>query len=198
MSDALLTVSVRADKEAILLLELEWRELYERAISPSPPQGFDFARALQEAVGPGGPQLLVATCYAGGRIVGLWPLLLSGPKNISAGFGAGEEYSGPLIDAASDGVAVAGTLLRSLERYADVLKTTVPMDNPVRQAVRSRAWWHQHPVRSPITRLTSWPSFDAWMATKSGSFRKGLRYDRRKLAECGSLTLVDGRDEGAS
>ena len=34
--------------------------------------------------------------------------------------------------------------------------------------------------------------FDAWLGDKSGSFRKGLRYDRRSLSKLGALTLHHG------
>jgi CelD/BcsL family acetyltransferase involved in cellulose biosynthesis len=137
-------------------------------------------------------------------LIGLWPVVAKRKRYFvsleSAGFGAGEEYSGPLIHAGADGHAVADALLRGLKAHGDVLKAIVPLDNAFRFAAPVGRITYQHTVLSPITRLTSWPDFEAWIASKSSSFRKGLRYDRKKLQEQGVVRLIVGgvRDQTSS
>jgi CelD/BcsL family acetyltransferase involved in cellulose biosynthesis len=97
-----------------------------------------------------------------------------------------------LIDARHDGERIAQYLLNTLAKQGDVLKVTLPEKHPLRKVAPHQRISHQHPILSPVTRLTRWPEFEAWLASKSGSFRKGLRYDRKKLAELGPLRLLDG------
>jgi CelD/BcsL family acetyltransferase involved in cellulose biosynthesis len=192
-----LQVAVLGGAEAISALEAEWRELFDCAISPNPAQGFDFARALQETFHePASSELMVATCRSASGLIGLWPLLAKRRSYFvsleSAGFGAGEEYSGPLIRAGADGHAVVNALLRALKTHGDVLKTIVPLDNAFRFAAPVGRSAYRQTVFSPTTRLTRWPDFEAWLGSKSSSFRKGLRYDRKKLQEQGVVRLIDG------
>ncbi len=196
-SAAPLQVAVLRGMDAISTLESEWRQLFDGAVSPNPAQGFDFVRALHETYpDPASSELIVATCRSASGLIGLWPLLAKKKKYFvaldSAGFGAGEEYSGPLIHVGADGYAVADALVRGLKGHGDVLKTMTTMDNPLRLVASVGRMAYRHPVSSPTTRLTRWPDFEAWLASKSSSFRKGLRYDRKKLQEQGSLRLIEG------
>jgi CelD/BcsL family acetyltransferase involved in cellulose biosynthesis len=139
---------------------------------------------------------MVATCRSASGLIGLWPVVAKRRRYFvsleSAGFGAGEEYSGPLIHADANGHAVANALVRALKPHGDVLKTLAPRDNAFRSAAAAGRIAYRHPVFSPITRLAHWPDFEAWLASKSSSFRKGLRYDRKKLHEHGVVRLIDG------
>ena len=179
-------------------LEQEWRALYDSALSPGPPQGYPFVRAAWQAYGgPSGMTFAVATCRQDGRLVGLWPVCRTRSAVVhrleSVGFGAGEEYSGPLVLEGPASARITRALLHKLRDFGSVVKTTVPADHPLVKPRITGLARYSHRVNSPATRLRNHASFEDWFNSKSRSFRQGFRHDRRKLAEGRIVEVMDGR-----
>ena len=178
-------------------LEHQWRGLYRESVSPSPPQGFDFVcRWIDETKESAEGRVVVVTARMHDDLVGLWPVLVRRRWGITwldvVGFGANEEYAGPLISNRSDASEIALALWRGVSGLGDVVTIMISPSNPVRTVLTARKIKHVRQIRSPVARLTQSPDFDAWMSRKSSSFRKGLRYDRRQIEKLGSVQLIDG------
>lgn len=190
-----LNVTRLTSLDELPLLREEWTALYERAVAPSPPQRFEFvSTAWLECQARGAQERVVLTARRGGELVGLWALCIErkGRRLITnPGFGAGEEYAGPLILPGPQGAEVAEALLNAALTLGDALKTTVVADHPLKNVLRRR-FRIEVRVASPTVTRGDHPDFDAWLNTKTGSFRKGLRYDRRSLSKLGVLTLHHG------
>jgi CelD/BcsL family acetyltransferase involved in cellulose biosynthesis len=97
------------------------------------------------------------------------------------GFGACEEYAGPLVVDDAGGEAVTSRLLREVGKNGDVLKVTVPDGHPLCRVRFSGASAFSHEVPSPAIKLMEVSSFEEWFNSKTGSFRNNLRRKRRKL-----------------
>lgn len=177
-----------------------WRILHAMAKDVSAAQGPDFVlaayRAARDSMSAPETELLAIYVETGGNLVGLWPVFRSvrdGRRWISPpGFGANEEFSGPIIHP-SHGVEVCEALLKAGSDAADVLLFTLPATHPAASAARVLTFAHRHTVRSPAIALPGEPDFDKWMESKSASFRKGLRYNRRRLEKLGPVELFEGR-----
>ena len=169
--------------DQLFLIRDEWTSLYNRAISPSPPQRFEFVVATWSHVSDGRHEILAAR--RGDELVGLWALytkrkLLRQATN--PGFGVGEEYSGPLILSGADEINVAEKLLKEALKKCDTLKMTVSADHPIILAAKPRLRL-EFSVRSPIVDVENFQDFNSWLETKSRSFRQGLRYERRRISK---------------
>ena len=184
-------------------LEQEWRALYDSALSPGPPQGYPFVRAAWQAYGgPSGKDFAVATCRQDGRLVGLWPVCRTRSAGVhrleSVGFGAGEEYSGPLVLEGPASAKITRALLRKLRDFGAVVKTTVPAGHPLVKPRITGFARYSHAVSSPAIALRKHAAFEDWLSSKSAHFRARLRHDRRKLAEGRTVEVMDGHQGAAS
>jgi CelD/BcsL family acetyltransferase involved in cellulose biosynthesis len=202
-----LTVEVDTDPGAFARLRHEWGGLlpaagaYSVALTP----GYVEA-AWGTTCADTGASLAVITVRRGARLVGLWPLYLSrqGGVTVANHIGAGDsgEYSAPLVATDDDPAAIASAMLARALQLADVLSVfALKADAPLAAAIRaSRTLKYSNDLPSPVVTLEDFDSLEAWLATKSGSFRQELRAGRKKLMAQGVFEFVrmsgpqDGQD----
>jgi CelD/BcsL family acetyltransferase involved in cellulose biosynthesis len=192
-----LRCEVITDFADLARLEDEWRVLYEAAFNPSPPQSYYFVRAAWEAFGASpGHKFAVFTCRDAGRLVGLWAIETTQRSGLAwlqnPGFGACEEYAGPLVADGRQGEEVTSRLFEEIRKTGDVLKVTVPENHPLCRVQASRLSAFSHEVPSPAIKLMGIGSFDEWFNSKTGSFRNNLRRKRRKL---GKVEVLNGSQD---
>jgi CelD/BcsL family acetyltransferase involved in cellulose biosynthesis len=178
-------------------LENEWCALYESAFNPSPPQSYYFVRASWEAFGSSPEhKFAVFTCRDAGRLVGLWAIETTKRSGVAwlqnPGFGACEEYAGPLVADGKQGEEVTSRLLQEIGKAGDVLKVTVPENHPLCRVPFSAVSAFSHEVPSPAIKLMGVSSFEDWFNAKTGSFRNNLRRKRRKL---GNVEVLNGSQD---
>ena len=117
-----------------------------------------------------------------GKLCGIWPMWLldaSGRKIARhVGIGSSEEYAEPL---AWDDTTMAA-MLEAARAICDILHATnVRPDSPLLRATKS---WRAHSSRvlSPVVRCSNAGSWDSWLASRTRSFRQGLRLQKRRLS----------------
>lgn len=179
----------------------EWRSLHAAAAYSSAAQHPAFVAAAHEAaiqnrIEPS-PELVVICAECDGALVGLWPAFREQRQGtrwlVPPGFGASEEYSGPLLRADHNAPDLCSSLLEAARLSADVLFFTLPSSHPAAASVtQALAFTHRHDVLSPVVSLPPAPDIDDWLRNKSSSFRKGLRYDRKQLEKLGKVRLMTG------
>lgn len=202
-----LRVEVDSDPAAFARLREDWRGLlsvagaYSVALTPGYVQAAWATMAADD-----GPRLALITVRRGARLVGLWPLYLSrqGGVTVANHIGAGDsgEYSAPLVATDDDPAAIASAMLARALQLADILSVfALKADAPLAAAIRSsRKLKYSNDLPSPIVTLEGFDSLEAWLATKSGSFRQELRAGRKKLMAQGVFEFVrmsgpqDGQD----
>jgi CelD/BcsL family acetyltransferase involved in cellulose biosynthesis len=97
-----------------------------------------------------------------------------------------------LVVDAEDNDEIVSALLKQIRDLGAIVKVTVPDRHPLCRLGLSKVSSYSHEVPSPAIKLKGGGSFEEWLGAKSGSFRKGLRYDRRKLAEGADLRVFNG------
>jgi CelD/BcsL family acetyltransferase involved in cellulose biosynthesis len=185
--------------EDFAALEAAWNELYAATRQRTANLHFSFIAAAWEAVcQPQGDAFRCILIHDGDQMVGGWPFALRrrgrGVAAYLPGTGPNEEYGDPLIRGGARELDTARAFLAPLGALADScwlfnLRDGSPMDRAAREA---RALYiHRETARSPILEAPISTTREAWLAGKSRSFRQGLAYDRRRLAQLGPVAFRD-------
>jgi CelD/BcsL family acetyltransferase involved in cellulose biosynthesis len=196
-------VEAHASAEAFQTLEAEWDRL-AAAVGRSPSQTCAYAalawrRVSQEA----GVKLALISASHQGRLLAIWPLYLRTEGFCSVanhlGCGSNEEYAGPLIADDAEAPMIAEQLLAQAKGLADALRVyAVRPDHPMARALHADRSYRRHGlVRSPAIDAPLNQDWDSWLASRSKSFRSGLKYDRKRLSELLALGFVDVKDPAA-
>lgn len=199
-------VAILSDPAAVSDLRTEWDELLAEAESYSASMSFDYVMQGWAALPKTDDcRLAVIVARQDGRLMCVWPLHVrrEGGKTVARhlGCGAHEEYAGPLF---RRDVAAAKSIRAALEAargLADLLMIYSLPTPGLASAVVSAALGRKHRVQiaSPVISLKDFSDWDAWLATKSRSFRAGLRNDGRRLEKLGEVQFreMSGPVEGA-
>jgi CelD/BcsL family acetyltransferase involved in cellulose biosynthesis len=192
-----LGVEVESDPAGFARLRDEWRDLlavagaYSVALTPGYVEAA-WATIENEA----GVRLALMTVRRGDRLVGLWPLHVRRQSGLAVAnhIGAGDsgEYSAPLIATDDDPAAIAAAMLAQALGLADLLSVyALAADSPLAVAIRaSPKFKYSNDLPSPVVTLEGFDGLEAWLATKSGSFRQELRAGRKKLSAQGQFEFV--------
>jgi len=182
-------------------VRLDWDVLTSKASFFSAAQTLDYAIAGWEVVPKvAGTEFATILVWRDRRLVCVWPLYTrrAGSLTIATHLGTGshEEYAGPLIWQDEDAAAIADLVLAQARGLSDVLEVyaTDPTTPMAMALERARGFKYSNTILSPTISLAAHPDFDAWLATKSKSFREGLRYDRKRAAHLGKLEFVSTPD----
>jgi CelD/BcsL family acetyltransferase involved in cellulose biosynthesis len=185
-------------------LRTAWEVLAERVTPLSPTQTFRFAEAAWLNMRrTSSTRLAVITVRRGEELLLVWPLFTERKRYLTEaahlGFGAEEEYGDPLM--VDDGYA-AGVAALAIDAAAGLaadilLVSNVLPDSTFAIALKGYRAIKRHEVHFCYrVELRDHADFASWIATKSKSFRQGLRYDRRRLSQAGALR--SGQTEGAA
>lgn len=196
----LYSTTILTDLGSVRAVEPAWRELHSRAGIVSAAQSPEFVIAAIEAAtafAAPRPGLAIICAWRGEKLVGLWPAFREKRSGrtwlVPPGFGANEEYSGPITCPDEQESEILCALMSGAKPVADIVFFTIPAGIDAETAARrTMRLCYGHPVSSPAIDVPA-DGYDGWLARKSGSFRKGLRYDRRRLEKLGSVELVDAR-----
>jgi CelD/BcsL family acetyltransferase involved in cellulose biosynthesis len=183
--------------EDFAALEAAWNDLYAATPHRTANLHFQFIAAAWEMVcAPRGDVFRCILAHDGEQLVGGWPFALrrrgGGLAAYLPGTGPNEEYGDPLIRAGDLELSTARAFLAPLRALADScwlfnLRDAGPMDRAAREA---RALYiHRGTARSPILCAPESADREAWLAAKSRSFRQGLRYDRKRMAQLGPVAF---------
>lgn len=173
-----------------------WRELLRLTDQYSLSQTYEYCVAGMGGLALGEGWLVLA--WRGRDLVGVWPLVLRRAGNLrflrTLSCGTYEEYSAPLVRSDQD-----TKLIEQMFRHV----ATMPADVMQVIAVRGGGPAHRFLARDSLgvapavvraftsyeLALTTVPSWDAFLAGRSKSFRSGLRYDAKALAERGEVII---------
>ncbi|HEY3948360.1 GNAT family N-acetyltransferase [Phenylobacterium sp.] len=199
-----LAVAVIDDTAGLEALRADWEALQATGPSVSGGQTFAYAEAAWAWRLPSDTQLRIITVREAGRLVGLWPLHL---RRIGAvtlvrhlGTDEGEEYAEPLIAAAAAAPdKVARALFDAATASGDVLEVrNLSLASPMLAVVEAAGKvTRRGDPDSPIASFGAFESWEAFAATRSKSFRQGLRYDRKRLMARARLTFREVTPETA-
>jgi CelD/BcsL family acetyltransferase involved in cellulose biosynthesis len=89
-----------------------------------------------------------------------------------------------------DVLAVSKVITKAAYQLAHCLEFTIPSFGPLASRLAHGQPYHRHVVYSPVISVNQYDSFESWMNKKSGSFRKGLRYDRKQLCRTATINLL--------
>ena len=199
-----LRVEIIGDVEGLRRLEPAWRDLSSRVPYWSASQLYEYTATAWEVMPKdAGCSLAVIAVWRGARLAGVWPLYVrrEGLVTIAThpGLGDSGEYAGPTISDAEPG-KVAELALKEARGLADVLQVfALHSGSPLAPVIaRMGGLKYSNNLLSPVVAVTACETFDAWLATKSGSFRAELRNDRKRMAAQGALEFVRmmGPDDG--
>jgi CelD/BcsL family acetyltransferase involved in cellulose biosynthesis len=176
-------------------LRPEWEGLMERAGAWSAAQTFAYAE-VGWRVAPAGTELAVVTVRSRGELVGLWPLVTHRKGGVTTathpGCGVNDEYSDLLVRSDVDAIRVAQAAISAAKRKADLLSAyNIPENSPMAAALRDdRSFKHRWTMTSYIVELRGKGDWEAWLQSKSHSFRQGIRNQGRALHREGQVELV--------
>jgi CelD/BcsL family acetyltransferase involved in cellulose biosynthesis len=196
------TIQAYEDFEALREHRAEWDRLAQEGFSGS--QTFAYAEAAWLTRRGNAEKLYVILAHINGRLIGVWPLYVAklGRVRIARHLGCGgtEEYAEPLIAPDCPREEVAHEIFLFATGVADVLEVyNVPSRSPITgELVAVTLPKHWHPMKSLLASTGVEPSWEAWAAKRSKSFRSGLRYDRKRLGARGIVTFSEISQDGAS
>jgi CelD/BcsL family acetyltransferase involved in cellulose biosynthesis len=178
-------------------LKADWARLLTRVPRHSGSQTFDFARCAWDAV-PKGPavRLAVVSVRRDGALKGLWPLYVyrQGGVRIAShlGYGAFEDYAGPIVDELEPDPEAELSLLRAAKGLADVLRVynVLHGTRAFDLVANDRGFRRQGRAPCAVAALHGQPDFDTWAKKLSKKFRFNLRYARRKMEAEGEVAFV--------
>jgi CelD/BcsL family acetyltransferase involved in cellulose biosynthesis len=190
------TIRVLASLEDFEAARPAWDALVRRSPAARVSQSPVYARAAWDTRRAYAEELRVIVAEQDGRMVAVWPLYVARPDRLrivrQLGCGGREEYSDPLIapDCPRPDVVVH-EFYRLASEPGDLLEAyNLPEDSPMIAALRAeRRPKHKGRMGSPVIHLSTFPSWDAWFASKTKTFRHSLRWSRRRLAEKGEVTF---------
>jgi CelD/BcsL family acetyltransferase involved in cellulose biosynthesis len=143
-----------------------------------------------------GAKLAVICAWRGETLVGIWPLWvhrgLFGTIADHLGDGSTHQYAGPVLLDDDQAAQVADALFAVAAGLADVLNVqNLRVGTQAHAVVTGKGGLRRfRGVDAPVVRLDGFSDWDAWVATKTQSFRYSLRVDRKKLAAKGDLAFV--------
>jgi CelD/BcsL family acetyltransferase involved in cellulose biosynthesis len=193
-----LTVEVASTAADLNALRAGWKRLETRGVCYSLAQTFDYADLAWAHLSKakGGAELATITIWRGDLLVCVWPLFTrrtgGATEVLHLGSGSNHEYTGPLLAEDGDVPAAVSLALKTAMDLGDILRVyNAPAISRIAAELKShRALKHASAVFSPVISLRRFPTWEAWANGKSKSFRSGLRYDRRRLANAGRLEQV--------
>lgn len=177
-------------------LQAEWSRLLAAVPRHSGAQTFDFVRCAWDAV-PKGPEtrLAVVAVRRDGVLKGLWPLYVyrEGGVRIAShlGYGAFEDYAGPILDEAAPDPEAEQALLAAAKGLADVLRVYNVLHDTRAFSLLQKDPDFRRQGRAPcaVAALKGHPDFEHWAAKLSKKFRFNLRYARRKMEAEGEVAF---------
>jgi len=186
-------------------VEVPWRDLARRALQPNVHYGPDFLIAAARHLGEEAhPTILLVREAAGGRLIGLFPLVLPRLLGLGAGHAQGWAHpfmanGVPLVDAEQGEAALEAMLAwvgaRS-GRAAGVLFPHIDEDGPFAALVARFAASTARMTRGfdPRSRAVLRAPTDGVDARAYSKESKEMRRQRRRLGELGALTAESVRD----
>jgi CelD/BcsL family acetyltransferase involved in cellulose biosynthesis len=193
----MLEIVVHDDVSQLTGLKAEWAQLLARASRYSGSQTFDFVRCGWDAVPKGpGVRLAVVTARRDGALKGLWPLYVYREGGVSVashlGYGAFEDYAGPILDEAAPDPEAEQALLAAAKDLADVLRVynVLHGTRAFDLLANDRSFRRQGRAPCSVAALRGQPDFDTWAKKLSKKFRFNLRYARRKMEAEGEVAFV--------
>ena len=191
-----LRVECLTELERVLELGEPWDRLLRVVGYASAAQSFEYAVAgWQSMPAVRETRLAVIAIWRGQTLECVWPLYVrrDGWKMVAyhLGSSSNEEYAGPLIHSDNPAEVFDLALMRA-KSLSDMLKVfNVSEASPAyRQLCANPTFRHRGHARSPVVRVKGVADMDTWLATKSRSFRQGLRADRRRLGALGDVRFV--------
>jgi CelD/BcsL family acetyltransferase involved in cellulose biosynthesis len=167
----------------------EWDEL---AVAAHQPFGSPaWALAWWDNLRPRKAKLRLVIVQEGDRLAGIVPLFSSGRsyRPLAGGLAPAEPLSRPGLEREVAAAAVA-TLAESVPRPATI-ELELHGSSPAWAELLGEAWldgrgaWRWAKSDTPVPRVALVDDFDAWMETRSTSFRREMRRKRRKLESAG-------------
>ncbi len=175
--------------EELEALRVEWDGLVQTSPQAGVAQTYLYAQTAWESRRPDAQSLLVIVAEVAGQMVAVWPLYVAKPGKLRIvrllGCGGREEYQEPLIaPGCPHQDAVVAEFYRLATAAGDLLEAyNLSLTTPLLLALKAdRRPKHQGRMGSPLIELSKYPSWDAWFATKTRTFRHSLRSARRRLA----------------
>lgn len=190
-----LSATVVRDLAGLLALKAPWAVLFEEVASASATLTPIYAETAWRIVASRNGALRIIAIRRGARLVCVWPLYVRREGLIQVarhlGRGSDEEYAGPLVVADGPGDLALRLALDVAKQQADVLRIfNIRRPSALAALLDDGATpRHRQEMIAPVLTAEGFPSLEAWLKTKSSNFRKGLRRDRRRLAETGDLRL---------
>lgn len=173
----------------------EWNDLAARCPGYFLSQTFQWADAAWRTVAsPRGHELICLTLREGGRLVGVWSLVVScerGLRIVAPLGGEAGEYSAPLVEPDNPARLIV-PMWREARRAGDlVVLTDVRAGSPLAVVLREegvRAVTYQ-PVGAPYLARADHADWQAYAATVSPRLRYEIRRGRRRLAARGTVWI---------
>jgi len=189
-------VAVIRSTDDLSALAEEWNDLAFRCPGYFLSQTFQWTEAAWETIGrPRGYELNCLTLRSGGRLVAVWPLVVSRERGLRIirrlGFG-GHEYCAPLVERGEEAESRTSLLWRAAARSADfAVLRHVRADTPLAGVLKAGRHWSvtEDAVPAPYIARADYPDWAAYYATISAQLRTQIKRRRRKLAAEGKVVL---------
>jgi CelD/BcsL family acetyltransferase involved in cellulose biosynthesis len=145
----------------------------------------EWARLWWDCYGGAARLRLIAARCAGGRLVGIVPLMITrrGPIRVARFLGHGMgDLLGPIHDG-TDSVCGPALLTRALREVADEWDVFLGERLPGHAAWSGPGMRELKRESNMVLPLDRWPTWDAYLAALSRKLRQQLRHDERSLRE---------------
>jgi len=180
----------------------EWNDLAIRCPGYFQSQTFQWAETAWETIGrPRGYELNCLTLRSRGRLVAVWPLVISRDRGLRTihplGF-EGEDYCAPLVEPGDEADSRVTLLWQTAARSADLaVLRRMRADSLLAGKVKAGSYWSATDGAAPAPYVTcaDYQDWAAYHATISSQLRSQIRRRRRKLAKRGQVFL--GRESPA-
>jgi CelD/BcsL family acetyltransferase involved in cellulose biosynthesis len=184
------TARIVEDVDGLTPLRAQWDELAVAAGRPFSAPGW--VLAWWQHMRPNGARLQVLVVEREGDLVGVVPLY--GADRVTRSIGAELAPVEPLSRAGleTEVIAAASDLLATIEPRVRLIELVEHGSGPAWAELLSRAWpggrgaWQLVESEAPAPQVDFGEGLDAWMMSKSKSFRRDIRSSRRKLEESGA------------
>jgi CelD/BcsL family acetyltransferase involved in cellulose biosynthesis len=194
-------ISVITDDLSLSQIENEWRSFTKKTPPYSPVHTYDYAYTASKYIPKNSNLNIIVIRDSSDCIVCIWPLYKYKSKGIMIsthlGDGSNQEASGPLINDQEGELNIAHLAIQAATKNTDVLMIfNFNKESAFFLALQSNKYLKvSGEVSFLICKINKFDNYESWVNKKSSSFRKGLRYDRRRLAGLGKLSSIIAPDD---
>ena len=189
-------VEIISSADDLSALAEEWNDLAIRCPGYFLSQTFQWTETAWQIIGqPRGHELNCLTLRSGGRLVAVWPLVISRDRGLRTirrlGFG-GHEYCAPLVEPGDEAESRTSLLWQTAARSADfAVLRHVRADSLLAGVLKAGNHLSvtEDAAPAPYIVRADYPDWAAYYATISSQLRTQIKRRRRKLAAEGSVVL---------